>query len=95
MNPVVAAVLANNKADLKAVVDKVGLEALLELSPHFIAMAETAAGKAPAQAALAVITTNRADVKAVVEKIGVDALLDLAPYFINIAKTAQEAPPAH
>lgn len=47
MNPVLFAILQNNKADIKAIVDKIGIEAIIELAPHLIAIAETASKAAP------------------------------------------------
>jgi hypothetical protein len=42
MNPTIAAILEKNQTDIKAIVDKIGLEALLALTPHFLAIAKTA-----------------------------------------------------
>ena len=42
MNPALAAVLANNKADVLAIVQKIGLETIIELAPHFAAILATA-----------------------------------------------------
>ena len=42
MNPTLAAILAKNPADIKAIVDKIGIEVLIELAPHFLAIAKTA-----------------------------------------------------
>jgi hypothetical protein len=42
MNPVLEAVLVNNKADVLAIVQKIGLEVMIELAPHFAAIITTA-----------------------------------------------------
>jgi hypothetical protein len=36
MNPTVAAILQHNSADIKAIVDKIGVETLLALTPNFM-----------------------------------------------------------
>ena len=38
----VGAIVATNKADIKAIFDKIGVDALLDLAPHFVAIAATA-----------------------------------------------------
>ena len=41
MNPALAAVLANNKADVLAIIQKIGLETIIELAPHFASILTT------------------------------------------------------
>jgi hypothetical protein len=41
MNPIVAAVLEKNQADLKAIIAKIGIDGLFELMPHITAILKT------------------------------------------------------
>jgi hypothetical protein len=47
MNPALAAVLANNKADVLAIIQKVGLEVCIELAPHIANIIATYAAQQP------------------------------------------------
>jgi len=91
MNPALAAVLANNKADIQAIIDKIGLGTIIELAPHFANML-TAAGKP--DALVAVLTSNGQDIKAIIEKIGLDNIIALFPHFAACATTYLKTPPA-
>jgi hypothetical protein len=89
MNPALAAVLANNKADIQAVIDKVGLGTIIELAPHFAGIAASANHPQPL---VAVLTGNGPDIKAIVEKIGLDNIVALFPHFAACAATYLAAP---
>lgn len=41
MNPTIAAVLEKNQADLKAIINKIGIDGLFELMPHITAILKT------------------------------------------------------
>lgn len=84
MNPGLAAVLADNKADIQAVIDKVGLGAIIELAPHFASMLASAGRQ---NALVEVLTNNGPDIKAVVDKIGLDNIIALFPHFAACAAT--------
>jgi hypothetical protein len=84
MNPALAAVLANNRADIKAIVDDVGLETIIDLSPHFAGILASTAKPNPL---VAVLESNGQDIKAVVDKIGFDKLIGLFPHFAACAGT--------
>ena len=90
MNPGLAAVLANNKADIQAVIDKVGLGTIIELAPHFAGILSSAAAPNPL---VAVLTKNGPDIKAVVDKIGADNIVALFPEFAKCAETYLAAQP--
>ena len=91
MNPGLAAVLANNKADIQAVIDKVGLGTIIELAPHFASIAASANHPSPL---VAVLTSGGPDIKAIVDKIGVDNIIALFPHFAACATPYLAAPKA-
>jgi hypothetical protein len=49
MNPTVEAILQHNSADIKAIVDKIGVETLLALAPNFMRIMATAQAQQPAK----------------------------------------------
>ncbi len=89
MNPALAAVLANNKADIQAIIDKVGLGNIIELAPHFAAVLASTSKPNPL---VAVLTENGPDIKTVVDKIGIDNIIGLFPHFAACATTYLAAP---
>jgi hypothetical protein len=91
MNPALAAVLANNKADIQAVIDKIGLPTILELAPNFAGLLSSTQKPNPV---VAVLTSNGPDIKAVVEKIGLDNIIVLFPHFAACATTYAAQPKA-
>lgn len=44
MDPKIAALLVTNRADIEAIISKIGIGTLLELAPHFINIINTLKG---------------------------------------------------
>jgi hypothetical protein len=47
MNPTIAAILQHNAPDIKAIVDKIGVETLLALAPNFMNILATVQAHQP------------------------------------------------